>query len=279
MTHQQFRAGAGSAAHLDAARGIGRRQECFRPGRIVPVDESALRAVDRNRFSIGGEAGHADFQFFRFLAGALEERTGAADRTADAARNRIRPGVSRHAHRRLDLVETERHGDRCIGGKLQRIILGVGDMRLVARGTPGPHLGIGKGDFQRVELGDDFGELRRRQAVADPDEFLARHVHVDQHPGDPGRRHGHRLGRHRRVDMVAGDENIDHVEVGFADTIELDHAPVGNPDAGFRITGTFECGETVRGVFHRELVETQRTLIPIREPTPAVCAHMPLVAP
>ena len=86
--HQQLGAGAGGAAHLDAARGIGGGEEGLGPGRVVAVDEGALGAVDRDRLGIGGEAGHADLQLLRLLAGALEQRPRAADRGADRSRRR-----------------------------------------------------------------------------------------------------------------------------------------------------------------------------------------------
>ena len=49
--------------------------------------------------------------------------------------------------RRLDLVEAEGHRGRRVGRELQRIVLGVGDVRLVAGRLARPHLRIGEGDL------------------------------------------------------------------------------------------------------------------------------------
>ena len=166
--HQQLGRGAGGAARLDPARSIGGGEERLRPGRVVAIHERCLGAVDRHRLGVRGEAGHADAQLFRLLDRALEQHAAAAHRGTDGAGHRIGPGIGGDAHRRLDLVEAERDRDGGIGRQLQRVVLGIGDVRLVAGRTALPHLRIGEGDLQRRHLRDHRHELGRRHAARQP---------------------------------------------------------------------------------------------------------------
>ena len=193
--HQELGAGAGGRAHLDAARGIGGGEERLRPGRVVAVDEGAFRAVDRDGLGVGGEARHGDLQLLGLLAGALEERAPAADRGADRAGERVRPGVAR---RRASSSRSRRSraptAIAASAASCSGIVLGVGHVRLVAGRAARAHLRIGEGDLQRREVADHLGELGRRQAVREPHELGARDVHVDERgararaPGSPSPR-------------------------------------------------------------------------------------------
>ena len=69
-----------------------------------------------------------------------------------------------------------------------------------------------------------LGQPGRAHAARQPCQHLARHVHVDQHARHLDGGHRHRFFRHLGVEMVAGDEEVDHVEIGFRDTVELDDA-------------------------------------------------------
>ena len=140
------------AAHLDAAAGIGAGQERFRPRRVIAIGEGFLGAIDRDGFGIGGEARHADLQFLVLFARTLEECPPAPDRGTDRASQGIRPGVAGDAHGGLDLVEAEGDGSGGIGGQLQRVVLGVGDMALIAGGLPRAHLREGEGKLDRLYL-------------------------------------------------------------------------------------------------------------------------------
>ena len=121
---------------------------------------------------------------------------------ADGAGERVRPGVAGDALRGLDLVEAEADGDRGVGGELERVVLGVGDVALVSRRAAGAHLRVGEGDLERGEVADDLGEPGRGQAVGEADELGARHGHVDEHAGELEGGDRHRLGRHLRVEVV-----------------------------------------------------------------------------
>jgi hypothetical protein len=145
-------------------------------------------------------------------------------------------------------------------------------MPLIARGLARPHLGIGEGDLHRIQLRHDFGELGGCQAVGEPGQLSTRDVEIDQHARELGRGHGHRLGRHLRIDVMASDEQVDHVEIGLGLAVEAGHAAVFDLKAGLRIVRAGEGGEAVLGILDRKAVEAQRTLVPIGESAPTIGA-------
>jgi len=133
----------GVQGRQNAARGVSRCEKSLRPGRIVAVDKTLLRAIDRHGFGIGCKPGHADFQLFGFLDRALEQNA-AADCGAHGAGQRIGPAIAGHPHRRFDLIEAQLCGDGGVGSQLQRVVLGVRDMGLVPRPAARPQLGLGE---------------------------------------------------------------------------------------------------------------------------------------
>ena len=268
--HEQLRPRPRRAAHLDAARGIGRREKGFRPRRVVAIDEALLGAVDGDRLGVRREPGHADPEFLRLLARALKQRPPASDRGPDRACKRIRPSISRDSHRRLDLVESECDRGRGIGSHLQRVVLGIRHVRLIAGRLARAHLAVGEDDLERGELGDDFGELGRRHAAGEPHQLAARDVHVDQHPRDLGRRNAHRFRRDLRIDVIAGDERVDHIEVRSTDPVHHVDAARTECQPRLWVVTARERGKSVLGVLDRELVEPKRALIPVGEALPAI---------
>ena len=124
----------------------------------------------------------------------------------------------------INLIKTQGHGDGGIGGELQGVVLGVGDMALIAGGTPGAHLGIGKGDFERGQVAHHLGQPRRGQAVGKAGQGGARHVHVDQHAGEVERGDRHRFGGHGGIKVISGDKAVDHVEIRLGHAVHLGDA-------------------------------------------------------
>ncbi len=51
-------------------------------------------------------------------------------------------------HSRLDLVESECDRGRGIGSHLQRVVLGIGHVRLITGRLAGAHLAVGEGDLE-----------------------------------------------------------------------------------------------------------------------------------
>ena len=113
--HEQFGTGARRAAHLDAARGVSRRQKSLGPRRVVTIDESFFGAIDRHRLGIGGEARHADLQFLGLFARTLEQGAPAAHGSSHGAGQRVRPGIAGNPHRGFDFIKTKGHRGRRIG--------------------------------------------------------------------------------------------------------------------------------------------------------------------
>ena len=184
---------------------------------------------------------------------------------------RVGPRVGRDAHRRLDLVEAERDGDGGIGRELKRVVLGIGDMRLVAGRPTLSHLRIGEGDLQRRHLRDDRDQLGGRHAARQPFECLARHVDVDQHARDLDGIHRHRFVDHVEVEVMRGDEGIEDVEIGLGLAVDFDHAAVLDARRRRRIPRAVERREAGLRILDGELVVTQRPRVPLVEAAPARC--------
>ncbi len=145
-------------------------------------------------------------------------------------------------------------------------------MGLVAGCLARAHLGIGKGDFQRIEPRNHIGQFRRRHAVGQPHEVLARHIHVHQHARHKAGLHRHRFRRHFRVDMMARDELVDHVEVMGQNAVHAGDLASGDSHGRLGVRRAGEGGKTIRGVLSGELVQPQGPLIPLGiTPPPIWC--------
>ncbi len=89
------------------------------------------------------------------------------------------------------------------------------------------------------------------------------------------RGHRHRLFHYRRVEVIAGDEEVDHVEIGLGDAVEFDDAAAGDiAIPGFGSCGLDDGGKAVLGVLDGEFVEPQGPLVPVLEPAPTIRAHL-----
>ena len=218
--HQQLAAGAGGAARLEAAAGIGRDQEGLRPWRVVAVDEGALGAVDRDRLGVGGEAVQGQAQLLGLLDRALHQRVAAGDRRPHLAADRVQPGIARDPHGGLDLGEAQPHRGRGVGRHLQRVVLGVGDVGLVGGLAPRAQLRLREGQLDRVQPAHHVGELGRGHAGGVADALLARHVDVDQPAREQVAVQRHGLGGDAEVEMVARDERVDQVELDLGSPVQ-----------------------------------------------------------
>ena len=101
-------------------------------------------------------------------------------------------------------------------------------------------------------------------------QFRARHVDIDQHPRNGIRRHRHRLGGKIEIEVMIGDEMVDHVEIGGGDAVHRVDAALFDHKTGLRIAGTLEGGKAVLRVLHGKAVEPQRPLVPIHEAPPPI---------
>ena len=71
ITHLYFRARAGSKAHFQAARGVGRGEEAFRPWCVVAVGKDGFCTIDGDSFRVACVAQHAELKFGCFFQRAL----------------------------------------------------------------------------------------------------------------------------------------------------------------------------------------------------------------
>ena len=143
-------------------------------------------------------------------------------------------------------------------------------MSLVTRCPSRPHLGIGKGYLQCVQVRHALSELGRGHPMGEADESLARDIHIDQHAGDVHGIHRHRLWCHRDVDVVPSDEAVNHVKVTLKNTIERDHPTIRYTDAGLWIGQAGKCRKAIGGIFGCETVQPQGPVVPVGVALPAI---------
>ena len=226
VTHQRLGAGARGEAHLDPPRCVRGREERLRPGRVVPVCEDRLGAVDRERLGVGDEAADRELEVAALLDGALRHHPGPARLRSHEQRNRVQRRVPRHPDRRLHLCEAARGGLGGVGREQRRVLLQVRDVGLVAGHAARAQLLEREHQLHRVEHPGNARELRGRQPAREPDELGARDVDVDQPPCDLDVREGHRLPRNLEIEAVSDDEAIDDVEVGGIAAVHAHDATV-----------------------------------------------------
>jgi hypothetical protein len=153
---------------------------------------------------------------------------------------------------------------------LQRIVLGVGDVCLIARSSPSAHFAVSERQFERGEMRHDISELGGSHAAREPHQFLARHVHVDEHARHLKRRHRHRFLSHTEVNVIARDEGIDHVEVGSGSPIHRQNRTARMQKRSRRIIWALHGAKAVVGIFSGKAVKAQRPLVPIGKALPTV---------
>ncbi len=185
VPHQRLGACPRRESHLDAARGVRGREERLRPRRVVTVREHALRAVHGERLGVGDEAANRELEIAALLHCALRHHSGPARLRADEQGERVERRVARDAHRRLELVEAAASGFRRVGGEQRGALLEVRHMRLVARIASRAELLESHHQLDGVEHPDDPCQLGRCEPAGQPDELVARHVDVDEHPRKP----------------------------------------------------------------------------------------------
>ncbi len=113
-------------------------------------------------------------------------------------------------------------------------------------------------------------ELGRRHAVGEPRQLGAGDVHVDEAAGELGRWDRHRLLGHPQIEVVAGDERVDHVEVCGRDPVHRHDPPALDDKPRRRVFRALEGGEAVQRILDREPVEPQWPLVPVGKALPAV---------
>ena len=103
-------------------------------------------------------------------------------------------------------------------------------------------------------MGDHLCELCRRHAPGQSGQVLAGHVHIDQHPSDVGRGHGHGFLGDAWIQVVPRDELVDHVEVGGGNAIHFNEFARLDGHARRGVPRAREGGEAVLRILDRELV-------------------------
>ena len=99
-------------------------------------------------------------------------------------------------------------------------------MRLVPGIAAGAKLLEGHHQLDRVEHPHDTRELRGGQPSAEANELVARHVDVDEHPGEPLVGERHRLRGDIEVEPMRDEETVDHVELRGVLAVEAENDAV-----------------------------------------------------
>ena len=220
VPHQRLGACPGRESHLDAARGVRGCEKRLRPRRVVAVREDPLRAVHRKRLRVGDEAANRELEIAALLHCALRHHSGPTGLRADEQGQRVKRRVARDPHRRLELVEAAASGLRRVGGEQGGALLEVRHMRLVPRIASRAELLEGHHQLDGVEHPDDPRQLGRCEPAGQPDELVARHVDVDEHPRKPLVGELHRLDGDVEIEPVRDEEAVDDVEVVRCTAVE-----------------------------------------------------------
>ena len=105
-------------------------------------------------------------------------------------------------------------------------------------------------------------QLGRRHARRKPHDRVPGHLDVQQHARDFQGVERHRFLGSREVEVMAPDENVDHVKIGLGDSVHFGNTAVRDGQAGLRVVGAIRGAKTPRRILGREAVETKRPLIP-----------------
>ena len=248
-------------------------RNAFDHGRVVAVHEHGLGAVHRQRLRVGDEPLDRELEVAPLLDRALGHHAGAAGLRADEDRDRVQRRVARDADRRLHLGEAARGRLGGVGGEQRRVLLQVGDVRLVGRGPPRAQLLQREHQLDRVEPRDHACEPRRCQAARETDEIGARDVDVDEPAGDLVVVQACRLRGDVEVEAVPGDEAVDHVEVLDAAAVHRNHPPILDLESRLRIVGAVHRDEPELRVGRDQQLAAQLSLLARDEPVRPARAH------
>jgi len=247
VTQQNLGSGSRGEAHLDAPGGVCRGQERLRPGRVVPVAERLLVAVDGERLRVAHQALHRQSQVDALLDSRLGQHPGATHLRADQDRYRVERREAGHTHGRLDFSEATEGGFSRVRGEEGGVVAEVGDVGLVGDAVAEPHLPRGQHHLEDVEMRDHVDEPGGRQSPKEPSHRGGVGVRVEESSRQLERRESHGLFGHLWIDRMARDESIEGIEVVLAPAVEL-HDPTGlDPDRCLGIGRSVKQHETGLG--------------------------------
>ena len=109
---------------------------------------------------------------------------------------------------------------------MHRIILGIGDVRLIAGLTAAAQFAVRECEFKCAEVTKHLRQLCGCHARRQFHQPLAWHMQVDEHTCKLTTIQRHRLIRDCQIEVVTRNEFIDHVEFRSRDTVQLDNAVI-----------------------------------------------------
>jgi len=218
-------------------------------------------AVDGERLGIGDEAADRELEVPPLLDRTLGHHARTARLGADEERDRVQRCIAGDTDGRLDLCEAAPCSFRRVCREERRALLEIRHMRLVPGCPARAQLLQREHQLDGIEQADHACELRRSEAAREPDELGARHVYVDEHPGEHGVLDRHGLGRNLEVEPVRDDEAVDHVELGRSATVHAGDDAVHDDELGRRIVRPIRSHEAELGQWRHELLAVQLPLV------------------
>ena len=190
----------------------------------------------------------------RLFHGALGECRATAGLRADQQRQRIEGRVASDSDGGFQLGETAFHGFRRISRKQRRMLLTVGDVRLIRRRAARAHFLHRHHHLDDIQAVHHLRQLGRGQPTKEPKNFVARNIEVGQRARQSQRIRRHaRLGD-RRIDGIVRDESIKQVKLAFRPAVQLDNPALSHLDLRLRIVRAFKQDQPFLGPLVNEAV-------------------------
>ena len=117
---------------------------------------------------------------------------------------------------------------------------------------------------------DNVGKFCRCHAACQPLQFFSGNIDIHQHPGNFTIINGHGLFNQVRVQMMACYKFVQNVEVLFGLAIQTDNPPALDCSGRCGIIRAFEDRKPGLGVFFREKIKAEHSVVPIGKTPPAI---------
>ncbi|CRI80500.1 Uncharacterised protein [Salmonella enterica subsp. enterica serovar Typhi] len=184
-------------------------------------------------------AQHAELQLGGFFQGALSQYARTTNLRADQQRDGVERRVACYRNRGFLFVKPAPCAFGGIGGNLHRVILDVGDVRLLRRRAACAHFLHRHHHLNHVHMRNHFNNFRRGHGGGQRNDFAALDVRIAEHVSQLDRIHRHHFFGAVQVDAVAGDKVVDQVEFANRFSVQLGHRAVNDFNRRFWIVRAF----------------------------------------
>ena len=119
-------------------------------------------------------------------------------------------------------------------------------------------------------MGYHFGQFGRCQPMCKFNHIRARDIHIHKHARHLKGWNGHRRFCRSNVNMMTGNEHIDHIKISLCHTVHCSYAPTYNLNTRLWIARTRHSRKPVFRIINGKVIQSQRSIIPLRKPPPTV---------